>query len=102
MVKIDKNKCIGCHLCEKVCPEGFSVIDGLASITDDKAPCIEEAANACPRRAIIIEGEKRAPHTRHSISGYGMGRRGLRVRAGYGRGLGRRRGHDPERRNRWR
>lgn len=69
------------------------MVDGIARVKDDKAPCIEEAANACPRGAIIIERKEKDTDSRLPFSGYGLGRRGLRVRAGDGRGPGRGRGY---------
>jgi ferredoxin len=54
MVKIDKNKCIGCGACEAVCPAGFEIKNSKASIKNPKAPCIKEGAEACPVNAIII------------------------------------------------
>ncbi|MCK4583803.1 ferredoxin [candidate division WOR-3 bacterium] len=58
--KIDLEKCIGDAVCEAMCPDVFEMAD------DDKAHVInpdgcgelcdcEEAAEACPTEAIILE-----------------------------------------------
>jgi len=54
MVKIDKDKCMGCGACESVCPKGFGMIDGKAKIKDENANCINEAVSVCPVNAITI------------------------------------------------
>lgn len=52
MVKIDKNKCIGCGSCVAVCPEGFEIVEGKAKVKSAKAKCIDKAIEACPVGAI--------------------------------------------------
>ena len=54
MVKIDKEKCIGCGACEAICPAGFEVIKEKARVKDGNAACIEEAASSCPVDAITV------------------------------------------------
>jgi ferredoxin len=57
MVSVDKNKCIGCGLCENICPEVFSIgKDGKAQA---KGTCkgnqkCKEAADSCPVQAISL------------------------------------------------
>ncbi|OGV64894.1 MAG: ferredoxin [Lentisphaerae bacterium RIFOXYA12_FULL_48_11] len=54
---LDKEKCIGCGMCEIVCPHAvFSVVDGKAFITDRDA-CMECGACArnCPVEAITLD-----------------------------------------------
>ena len=53
MVKIDKEKCIGCGSCEAICPAGFEVVGDKAKVKDVNAPCIKEAVTACPQGAIV-------------------------------------------------
>lgn len=54
MVKIDKNKCIGCGLCAELCPEIFEIgEDGKAGVKKQKKlPCVKDAIEACPVGAI--------------------------------------------------
>jgi len=60
MIKIDKEKCIGCCLCESICSEGFEIIKGKARVKNKDSNCINEAIKACPTNAILIikEGMK--------------------------------------------
>jgi len=56
MVKIDKNKCIGCGACAATCPEVFEMSDdGKAKVKANAkkdAKCIKEAIQNCPVDAI--------------------------------------------------
>jgi len=58
LIKIDKNLCIGCRRCVNICPQGFEMVNGKAQIKDENVSCIFEAANICPREAIIIAENK--------------------------------------------
>jgi len=59
MVSIDKKKCIGCGLCENICPEVFGIgKDGKAEAKNAGAckgnqKC-KEAADSCPVQAISL------------------------------------------------
>lgn len=49
--------CIGCGLCESVCPEIFELQDGVAVAKDIEVPnelelAAEDACNGCPVAAI--------------------------------------------------
>jgi NAD-dependent dihydropyrimidine dehydrogenase PreA subunit len=55
-LKLDINACIGCGMCETVCPHGvFAVENQMARILDREA-CIECGACAlnCPAEAIAV------------------------------------------------
>ncbi len=51
MVKVDKEKCIGCGACVATCPEGFEMKDGKAK-AKKAVPCSSEAQAGCPVGAI--------------------------------------------------
>ena len=55
MVKVDKDKCIGCGLCENICPTVFKMegnkARAISNKVDDKC---KEAADSCPVQAIIL------------------------------------------------
>lgn len=54
MVKINKEKCVGCGLCTSICSEVFAMgKDGKAYVkADKKTPCVKEAIESCPVEAI--------------------------------------------------
>ena len=57
---VDHDLCIGCGLCESVCPEVFEMgDDGLAHVIGGVTPELEaaatEAAEVCPTEAISLE-----------------------------------------------
>lgn len=53
-IKIDKEKCIGCAMCESICPEVFMMKDDMKAYVkaQKKIPCIKEAIESCPVAAI--------------------------------------------------
>jgi ferredoxin len=60
MRAIVDESCIGCGLCEELCPEVFKVVDGLAvvqvdPVPDDARDACREAEDACPVTAISLE-----------------------------------------------
>jgi ferredoxin len=54
MVKINKEKCVGCGLCTSICEEVFKMgKDGKAEVKSEKElPCVKEAISSCPASAI--------------------------------------------------
>jgi len=58
---VDKDVCIGCGLCEGICPKVFSIEDdgkAIASEDDILETLIESAVDAaeqCPVGAIVVE-----------------------------------------------
>ncbi len=58
---VDKDACIGCGLCQAICPEVFQLNDeGISEVIVDEIPedLIESAKEAeaqCPTAAITIE-----------------------------------------------
>lgn len=56
-----RDDCIGCGLCETICPEVFEMDDeDIAIVIADPVPAehedsAQEAADSCPTDAIVIE-----------------------------------------------
>jgi len=69
LVKIDKNRCVGCGICVNICPQGFEMVNRKAKIKNENASCIIETANSCPQGAIILEENKNQeePSTRQAF-----------------------------------
>lgn len=58
-IRVIKEKCNGCTLCERVCPQGgISVVDKLATIEIEKCNFCGACVSACRFRAITIEIDK--------------------------------------------
>ena len=57
---VDKDACIGCGLCEGICPKVFTMDDdGKASASKDEIPEIlvksaNDACQQCPVEAIVV------------------------------------------------
>ncbi|MGI6668800.1 MAG: ferredoxin [Acetivibrionales bacterium] len=58
---VDKDTCIGCGLCEEICPDVFKMDDdGTAVATEGEIPdglidSAKEAESQCPVEAIKVE-----------------------------------------------
>ncbi len=62
-VRIDKELCIDCGVCEALVPEVFSINDEgstvviLEDVPEELQDAVREAAEECPTEAIIITEE---------------------------------------------
>lgn len=58
MVKVDKEKCIGCGLCSSICSDVFEMDDeGKAQVkanADMEKECVKKAEKQCPVEAISL------------------------------------------------
>ncbi|WP_353892269.1 ferredoxin [Proteinivorax hydrogeniformans] len=60
-VKVDKDQCIGCGICEGVCPQVFKMNNEniaeviVDSVNQQDKEAVKEAADSCPVEAIKIE-----------------------------------------------
>ncbi len=56
-VKVNHDLCIGCGTCEVLCPAVFKLsAKGKAeAVTQEKTPCVKNAAESCPTQAIEIK-----------------------------------------------
>lgn len=58
---VDRDACIGCGLCESICPEVFELDDeSIAVVLVDEIPaeseeCTEQSEDECPVEAITVE-----------------------------------------------
>lgn len=57
--KVNEN-CIGCGLCNSICPQVFTMTDeGVATVSSDiseeQEELVQEAADSCPVDAIEVE-----------------------------------------------
>ncbi len=91
--RIDKKRCIGCGVCENICPNGIKIVRGKAEITDENSECLKQAADACPQKAIILNEKdypknKKDTKSQESYNRYRPTGRGRGIGAGRGRGLG--------------
>ncbi|HZL07341.1 MAG TPA: ferredoxin [Coriobacteriia bacterium] len=64
---VDRDLCIGCGLCEEICPEVFRMgDDGIAYVLDENPPAetypdVRDAVESCPVTAISIAAEEILP-----------------------------------------
>lgn len=57
-VYVDKDTCIGCGVCEGICPDVFKMNDdgkAEAIVPETEAACAQDAADSCPVQAIKVE-----------------------------------------------
>ena len=79
MFKVDKEKCVGCGDCVKVCPaQAISIVGGKAKINADKCVDCGRCAQVCPQKALYPgTGEQQGFSLNQgqisSASGLGMG-----------------------------
>lgn len=54
MIKVNREKCVGCGLCASICKEVFEIDrSGKARVKiQKKIPCVKEAMDSCPVNAI--------------------------------------------------
>ena len=63
MIQINAERCIGCGICQRLCPMGYlAVTNGVAGIVDRRR-CIAcgHCAAACPKQAVSITGDGWTP-----------------------------------------
>lgn len=59
--KVIEENCIGCGLCQTVCPECFEIKGGLAKVINfelDNCCDLQEVIESCPCQAIEFEDKK--------------------------------------------
>jgi len=56
-VSVDDSVCVGCGLCEQLCPEVFKLEDGIAKVKASGCSQhnLSEIASQCPVEAIKVE-----------------------------------------------
>ncbi|WGS65036.1 ferredoxin [Marinitoga aeolica] len=57
-VFVDQDACIGCGVCENLCPDVFKISDegkAEALVSETDLPCAQDAADSCPTQAISVE-----------------------------------------------
>lgn len=57
-LKIDREKCIGCGLCEKLCPMQNIQLVNDTSVTKNKCTMCYRCVSKCPQQAITLLGKK--------------------------------------------
>lgn len=57
-LKINSLKCIGCGLCEKLCPMGNIVVKNEVAVSGDKCTMCYRCVSKCQKQAITLLGKK--------------------------------------------
>lgn len=60
MLRIDREKCTGCKICEKMCPFGAIVVLNKVAQVQDNCTLCGACVNSCPEGAVSIE-RRRVP-----------------------------------------
>jgi len=56
IIKVDRDKCIGCGRCTEVCPDTFKLDElGKSIVIGENHECAMNAADQCPVEAIFVE-----------------------------------------------
>ncbi|MDK2886191.1 MAG: ferredoxin [Thermosipho sp. (in: thermotogales)] len=57
-VRVDEASCIGCGVCENLCPDVFKMGDDMKAKVqqpETDLDCARDAADSCPTGAIVVE-----------------------------------------------
>nr|WP_249030988.1 ferredoxin [Thermosipho africanus] len=57
-VRVDEATCIGCGVCENLCPDVFKIGDDMKAKVlqaETDLDCAKDAADSCPTSAITVE-----------------------------------------------
>lgn len=57
-LKINSLECIGCSLCEKICPMGNIAVKNGIAVSSDKCTMCYRCISKCPKQAITLLGKK--------------------------------------------
>lgn len=57
-LKINSRKCIGCSLCERLCPMGNIAVKNGIAVSSDKCTMCYRCISKCPEQAITLLGKK--------------------------------------------
>ena len=57
-IKINLQKCIGCGLCEKLCPMRNLAVKNGSAVSGDKCTMCYRCISKCPKQAITLLGKK--------------------------------------------